>query len=37
MSASGFDAAPPKDLVLEITERYADGRRFERRLILEKQ
>ena len=30
-------AAQPKDLVLEITEHYADGRRFERHLILEKQ
>jgi hypothetical protein len=30
-------AAQPKDLVLEITEQYTDGRRFERRLVLEKQ
>ena len=27
----------PKDLVLEMTEQYTDGRRFERRLVLEKQ
>ena len=30
-------SAQPKDLVLEITEQNADGRRFERRLVLEKQ
>lgn len=30
-------AAPPKELVLEITEQHTDGRRFERRLVLEKQ
>jgi hypothetical protein len=30
-------AAQSKDLVLEITEHHADGRRFERRLVLEKQ
>ena len=30
-------AAQPKDLVLEITERYTDGRRSEWRLVLEKQ
>jgi hypothetical protein len=30
-------AAPPKELVLEITEQNTDGRRFERRLVLEKQ
>jgi hypothetical protein len=29
-------AAQPKELILEITE-HADGRRFERRLVLEKQ
>jgi hypothetical protein len=29
--------AQPNELVLEITEHYADGRRFERRLALEKQ
>jgi hypothetical protein len=27
----------PQELVLEITEQQADGRRFERRLILDKQ
>jgi hypothetical protein len=27
----------PKELVLEITEQRPDGRRFERRLVLEKQ
>lgn len=30
-------AAPPKELVLEITEQNAGGRRFERRLVMEKQ
>ena len=30
-------AAKPKELVLEITEQQPDGRRFERRLVLEKQ
>jgi hypothetical protein len=30
-------AAQPKDLVLEITEQHTDGRRSERRLVLEKQ
>jgi hypothetical protein len=30
-------AAPPKELVLEITEHYTNGRRSERRLVLEKQ
>lgn len=30
-------AAQPKDLVLEITEQYTDGRRVERHLVLEKQ
>jgi hypothetical protein len=30
-------AATPKELVLEITEQHTDGRRFERRLVLEKQ
>jgi len=30
-------AAQPKELVLEITEHYADGRRSERRLVLVKQ
>jgi hypothetical protein len=30
-------AMQPKELVLEITEQHTDGRRFERRLILEKQ
>ena len=30
-------AAQPKELVLEITEQQSDGRRFERRLVLEKQ
>jgi hypothetical protein len=29
-------SAKPKELVLEITEQHTDGRRFERRLILEK-
>jgi hypothetical protein len=29
--------AQSKDLILEITEQHADGRRFERRLVLEKQ
>lgn len=29
-------AADPKELVLEITERQTNGRRFERRLIMEK-
>jgi len=29
--------AQPNELILEITEKYADGRRFERRLALEKQ
>jgi hypothetical protein len=28
--------APPKEMVLEITEQHPDGRRFERRLVLEK-
>jgi hypothetical protein len=27
----------PNELILEITEKYPDGRRFERRLVLEKQ
>jgi hypothetical protein len=30
-------AAQPKELILEITEQHSDGRRFERRLVLEKQ
>ena len=30
-------AVQPKELVLEITEQHLDGRRFERRLVLEKQ
>lgn len=30
-------SAKPKELILEITEQQADGRRFERRLVLEKQ
>ena len=30
-------AAQPKELILEITEQQPDGRRFERRLVLEKQ
>jgi hypothetical protein len=30
-------AARPKELILEVSEQYPDGRRFERRLILEKQ
>ena len=30
-------AATPKELVLAITEQNTDGRRFERRLVLEKQ
>ena len=30
-------AAQPKELILEITEQHPDGRRFERRLVLEKQ
>ena len=30
-------ASTPKELVLEITEQHTDGRRFERRLVLEKQ
>jgi len=30
-------ATQSKDLVLEITEQHSDGRRFERRLVLEKQ
>jgi hypothetical protein len=30
-------SAQPKELVLEITEQHPDGRRFERRLVLEKQ
>ena len=30
-------SAQPKELVLEITEQQPDGRRFERRLVLEKQ
>jgi hypothetical protein len=29
--------AQPNELILEITEQHADGRRFERRLLLEKQ
>ena len=29
--------AQPNELILEITEKYPDGRRFERRLVLEKQ
>jgi len=29
-------SAPPKEMVLEITEQHPDGRRFERRLVLEK-
>jgi EAL domain-containing protein (putative c-di-GMP-specific phosphodiesterase class I) len=29
-------AAQPNELVLEITEQRSDGRRFERRLVLEK-
>lgn len=30
-------SAQPNELVLEITEQHPDGRRFERRLVLEKQ
>jgi hypothetical protein len=30
-------SVPPKELVLEITEQQPDGRRFERRLVLERQ
>ncbi len=30
-------AVQPKDLILDITEQHTDGRRFERRLVLEKQ
>jgi hypothetical protein len=30
-------AEQSKDLILDITEQHSDGRRFERRLVLEKQ
>ncbi|MGH9657810.1 MAG: hypothetical protein ACRD96_04645 [Bryobacteraceae bacterium] len=30
-------SAQPKELILEVTEQQPDGRRFERRLVLEKQ
>ena len=30
-------AAPPKELILDITEQHPGGRRFERHLVLEKQ
>ena len=30
-------AAQPKELILDITEQHPDGRRFERRMVLEKQ
>ena len=30
-------SASPNELILDITEQFADGRRFERHLILEKQ
>jgi hypothetical protein len=30
-------AARPKELILDVTKRYPDGRRFERRLILERE
>jgi hypothetical protein len=29
--------AQPKEMIIEITEQHSDGRRFERRLLLEKQ
>jgi len=32
-----LSSANPNELVLEVTEQYSDGRRFEQRLILEKQ
>jgi hypothetical protein len=30
-------AAQPKELILDITEQHPDGRRLDRRLVLEKQ